>query len=98
MVQGCLITPHEWWAMQVFALSGFGEIRPRIVGFMTIEPQADVMGESAESIATSVLIKEFTTHDNGIDHLKQVGGSAFPCVACMGREGKNSDDFTPHGF
>ena len=44
MVQGSLITPHEWWAMQVFALSGFGEIRPRIVGLMTVEPQADVMG------------------------------------------------------
>ena len=95
--EGQLVSAHERGTVKVASLPGFREIRPRIVGLVEVEAQADVVGEAAERVAAAGGIAEVAAHAHGIDGLQQVGGGALPCVA-VGRKGEDSDDFAFHGF
>lgn len=95
--KGQLVSAHERGTVKVAPLPGFREIRPRIVGLVEVEVQADVVGETAERVAAAGGIAEVAAHAHGIDGLQQVGGGALPCIA-VGRKGEDSDDFAFHGF
>lgn len=79
--EGQLVSAHERGTVKVAPLPGLREIRPRIVGLVEVEAQADVVGEAAERVAAAGGIAEVAAHTHGIDGLQQVGGGALPCVA-----------------
>ena len=95
--EGQLVSAHERGTVKVAPQPGLREIRPRIVGLVEVEAQADVVGEAAERVAAAGGIAEVAAHAHGIDSLQQVGGGALPCVV-VGRKGEDSDDFAFHGF
>ena len=95
--EGQLVSAHERGTVKVAPLPGLREIRPRIVGLVEVEAQADVVWEAAERVSAAGGIAEVEAHAPVIDGLQQVGGGALPCVA-VGRKGEDSDDFAFHGF